>query len=41
LRTIHAERKRGARRAARISATSTRDVSASWHVLSTVVEEAS
>ena len=41
LRTIHAERKRGARRAARSSATSTRDVSTSWHVLSTVVEEAS
>jgi glycosyltransferase involved in cell wall biosynthesis len=41
LRTIHAERKRGARRAARSSATSTRDVSSSWHVLSTVVEEAS
>jgi glycosyltransferase involved in cell wall biosynthesis len=41
LRTIHAERKRGARRAARTSASSTRDVSSSWHVLSTVVEEAS
>ena len=41
LRTIHAERKRGARRAARSSASSTRDVSASWHVLSTIVEEAS
>jgi glycosyltransferase involved in cell wall biosynthesis len=41
LRTIHAERKRGARRAARSSATSARDVSSSWHVLSTVVEEAS
>jgi len=38
LRTIHAERKRGARRAARTSATSSRDVSSSWHVLSTLVE---
>jgi glycosyltransferase involved in cell wall biosynthesis len=35
LRTIHAERKRGARKAARIGATSARDVSSSWHVLST------
>jgi glycosyltransferase involved in cell wall biosynthesis len=41
LRTIHAERKRGTRRAARSSASSTRDVSASWSVLSTLVEEAS
>jgi glycosyltransferase involved in cell wall biosynthesis len=41
LRTIHAERKRGARRAARSGASSPRDVSASWHVLSTLVEEAS
>jgi glycosyltransferase involved in cell wall biosynthesis len=40
LRTIHAERKRGARRAARSSAASTRDVSSSWHVLSTEMEEA-
>jgi glycosyltransferase involved in cell wall biosynthesis len=41
LRTIHAERKRGARRAARTLASSPRDVSASWSVLSTLVEEAS
>ena len=41
LRTIHAERKGGGRRAARSSATSARDVSSSWHVLSTEVEEAS
>jgi glycosyltransferase involved in cell wall biosynthesis len=41
LRTIHAERKRGTRRAARSQHTTTRDVSASWHVLSTLVEEAS
>jgi glycosyltransferase involved in cell wall biosynthesis len=41
LRTIHAERKRGARRAARSSQTSLRDVSSSWAVLSTLVEEAS
>jgi hypothetical protein len=39
LRTIHAERKRGARRAARSSATSARDVSSSWHVLSTASEK--
>jgi glycosyltransferase involved in cell wall biosynthesis len=41
LRTIHAERKRGARRAARATAASPRDVSSSWSVLSTLVEEAS
>ena len=41
LRTIHAERKRGARRAARTSQASPRDVSSSWAVLSTLVEEAS
>ena len=39
LRTIHAERKRGARRAARSSATTARDVSASWSALSTLAEE--
>ena len=39
LRTIHAERKRGARRAARSSATTARDVSSSWSTLSTLVEE--
>jgi hypothetical protein len=39
LRTIHAERKRGARRAARSSATSARDVSSSWSTMSTLVEE--
>jgi hypothetical protein len=41
LRTIHAERKRGARRALRSSAASARVESSSWHVLSTMVEEAS
>jgi glycosyltransferase involved in cell wall biosynthesis len=41
LRTIHAERKRGARRAARSSATSTRDVSTSWSTMSTLVEKSS
>jgi glycosyltransferase involved in cell wall biosynthesis len=41
LRTIHAERKRGARRATRSSAASARVESSSWHVLSTMVEEAS
>ena len=41
LRTIHAERKRGARRAARTSQSTPRDVSSSWAVLSTLVEEAS
>jgi hypothetical protein len=35
LRTIHAERKRGARRAARSQASSSRDVSSSWSALST------
>jgi glycosyltransferase involved in cell wall biosynthesis len=39
LRTIHAERKGGARRAARSSATSARDVSSSWSTMSTLVEE--
>jgi glycosyltransferase involved in cell wall biosynthesis len=38
LRTIHAERKRGARRATRISQSSPRDVSSSWATLSTVEE---
>jgi glycosyltransferase involved in cell wall biosynthesis len=41
LRTIHAERKRGTRRAARSTASSPRDVSTSWSVLSTLAEEAS
>jgi glycosyltransferase involved in cell wall biosynthesis len=41
LRTIHAERRRGALRAAAISANSERNVSASWSGLSTVVEKAS
>src|ERR1700733_13919632 len=40
LRTIHAERKRGARRAARSSATAARNVSTSWATMSTMVEEA-
>ena len=39
LRTIHAERKRGARRAARTSASMAREVSSSWSTLSTLVEE--
>jgi glycosyltransferase involved in cell wall biosynthesis len=39
LRTIHAERKRGARRAARSLAASPRDASSSWSTLSTLVEE--
>ncbi|MGA2306952.1 MAG: glycosyltransferase family 2 protein [Acidimicrobiales bacterium] len=39
LRTIHAERKGGGRRAARSSATSARDVSSSWSTMSTLVEE--
>jgi hypothetical protein len=39
LRTIHAERKRGARRAARTFASSPRDVSSSWSRLSTLVKE--
>jgi glycosyltransferase involved in cell wall biosynthesis len=38
LRTIHAERRRGARRATRISQSSPRDVSSSWATLSTVEE---
>jgi glycosyltransferase involved in cell wall biosynthesis len=38
LRTIHAERKRGARRATRTSQSSVRDVSSSWATLSTVEE---
>jgi glycosyltransferase involved in cell wall biosynthesis len=41
LRTIHAERKRGARKALRSSTASARVESSSWHVLSTLVEEAS
>jgi hypothetical protein len=41
LRTIHAERKRGTRRQARSSASSQRDVSRSWSVLSTLAEESS
>jgi glycosyltransferase involved in cell wall biosynthesis len=41
LRTIHDERKRGARRAAKSSAVSPRDAGASWSVLSTLVDEAS
>jgi glycosyltransferase involved in cell wall biosynthesis len=41
LRTIHAERKRGARRAAKSLAASRRDMSTSWSVLSTLAEEAS
>jgi hypothetical protein len=41
LRTIHAERKRGARKALRSSIASDRVESSSWHVLSTLVEEAS
>jgi glycosyltransferase involved in cell wall biosynthesis len=40
VRTIHAERKRGARRAARSSASSARSVSTSWATMSTLVEEA-
>ena len=39
LRTIHAERKRGARRAARTLAASPRGASSSWSTLSTLVEE--
>jgi glycosyltransferase involved in cell wall biosynthesis len=38
LRTIHAERKRGARRSVRSVASSQRDVGASWSVLSTLSE---
>jgi glycosyltransferase involved in cell wall biosynthesis len=41
LRTIHAERRRGIRRAATVSANCQRDVGASWAVISTVKEEAS
>jgi glycosyltransferase involved in cell wall biosynthesis len=41
LRTIQAERKRGARRAAATSATLHREVGSSWSVLSTLTEEAS
>jgi glycosyltransferase involved in cell wall biosynthesis len=41
LRTIHAERKRGARQAAKQSASSRRAESPSWSVLSTLTEEAS
>jgi glycosyltransferase involved in cell wall biosynthesis len=40
LRTIHAERKRGARQSAKSAANSARDVSGSWSVLSTLAEEA-
>jgi len=40
LRTIHAERKRGVRRTARLQASSLRDVSPSWSTMSTLVEEA-
>jgi hypothetical protein len=40
LRTIHAERKRGARRASRSTASSSRDVGESWAVLSTLSSEA-
>jgi glycosyltransferase involved in cell wall biosynthesis len=41
LRTIHAERKRGARRAAVTTDTSSREVGRSWAVVSTLAEEAS
>jgi glycosyltransferase involved in cell wall biosynthesis len=41
LRTIHAERKRGARRASRSQTTSQREVGTSWSVLSSLSEEAS
>jgi glycosyltransferase involved in cell wall biosynthesis len=41
LRTIHAERKRGARRAASRSTTSQREAGISWSLLSTLTEEAS
>ena len=41
LRTIQAERKRGTRRAAVLSAKSSREVGTSWSVLSTLTEEAS
>jgi glycosyltransferase involved in cell wall biosynthesis len=39
LRTIHAERKRGARKAAKGAADSTRDISSSWSGLSTSAEK--
>ena len=41
LRTIHVERRRGARRAVESSANSQRDVGTSWSVLSTLAAEAS
>jgi glycosyltransferase involved in cell wall biosynthesis len=41
LRTIHVERRRGARRAVESLANSQRDVGTSWSVLSTLAEEAS
>jgi glycosyltransferase involved in cell wall biosynthesis len=41
LRTIQAERKRGARRAGVVSSKSNREAGASWAVLSKIVEEAS
>lgn len=41
LRTIHAERKQGARKASRSTATSQREVGSSWSVLSTLAEDAS
>ena len=41
LRTIHAERKRGARRAARRSAATQREAGISWSVVSTLAQEAS
>ena len=41
LRTIHAERKRGARQTAKSRASSSREVSPSWSVLSRLTEEAS
>jgi hypothetical protein len=41
LRTIHAERKRGTRRAAVSATTCQREVGASWSVVSTLAEEAS
>ena len=41
LRTIHAERKRGSRRNAAPSVQPSREVGASWSVISTLTEEAS
>src|SRR5664280_1508394 len=41
LRTIHVERRRGARRAVESSANSQRDVGTSWSVLSTLADKAS